>query len=133
MRDVLNLKTKIVGVVSTEAQGAKLSFEAGHLIATSSAQTFADGMAVRVPVEDAFAFYSKGADRIVAVSDNEVAEAIRIYYRATHYVAEGAGAAPLAALIQEIDEMRGKTVGVILCGGNVDAEVFTLVLQGKTP
>ena len=133
VRDVLNLKTKIVGVVSTEAQGAKLSFEAGHLIATPSAQTFADGMAVRVPVEAAFAIYSKGADRIVAVSDNEVAEAMRIYYRTTHNVAEGAGAAPLAALIQEKDKMRGQTVGVILCGGNVDAEVFTLVLQGKTP
>ena len=133
VRDVLNLKTKIVGVVSTEAQGAKLSFEAGHLIATPSAQTFADGMAVRVPVEAAFAIYSKGADRIVAVSDHEVAEAMRIYYRTTHNVAEGAGAAPLAALIQEKDKMRGQTVGVILCGGNVDAEVFTLVLQGKTP
>ncbi|NER00672.1 MAG: threonine dehydratase [Cyanothece sp. SIO2G6] len=133
VRDVLNLKTKIVGVVSTEAQAAKLSFEAGHLIETPSAQTFADGIAVRVPVEAAFAIYSQGADRIVAVSDDEVAEAMRIYYRTTHNVAEGAGAAPLAALIQEEDKMRGKTVGVILCGGNVDADVFTLVLQGKTP
>ncbi|MEM6437034.1 MAG: threonine dehydratase [Cyanobacteria bacterium P01_D01_bin.115] len=133
VRDILKLKTKIVGVVSTEAQGAKLSFEAGHLISTPSAQTFADGMAVRVPVEAAFAIYAKGADRIVAVSDDGVAAAMRIYYRTTHNVAEGAGAAPLAALIQEKDKMQGKTVGVILCGGNVDAEVLTLVLQGKTP
>lgn len=133
VRDVLNLNTKIVGVVSTEAQAAKLSFEAGYLIETHSAQTFADGMAVRVPVEAAFNIYSKGADRIVAVSDDEVADAMRIYYRTTHNVAEGAGAAPLAALIQEKAKMQGKTVGVILCGSNVDAEIFTLVLQGKTP
>jgi threonine dehydratase len=133
VRDVLGLKTKIVGVVSTEAQTAKLSFEAGRLIETNSAQTFADGMAVRVPVREAFEIYSKGADRIVAVSDDEVAEAIRIYYRDTHNVAEGAGAAPLAALMQERDLMRGREVGVILCGGNIDTDKFVTVLQGKTP
>ena len=101
VRDVLGLKTKVVGVVSTEAQTAKLSFESGRLIETNSADTIADGMAVRVPVAEAFAVYAKGADRIVAVSDDEVAEAMRIYYRDTHNLAEGAGAAPLAALLKE--------------------------------
>ncbi len=133
VRDALGLKTKIVGVVSTEAQTAKLSFEAGRLIETNSAQTFADGVAVRVPVQEAFDIYSKGADRIVAVSDDEVAEAIRIYYRCTHNVAEGAGAAPLAALMQERDAMKGREVGVILCGGNIDTDKFVTVLQGNTP
>ena len=133
VRDLLGLETRIVGVVSTEAQAAKLSFEAGRLIETDSAKTFADGMAVRVPVAEAFEIYSKGADRIVAVSDDEVAEAMRIYYRDTHNLAEGAGAAALAALLQERDVMRSKTVGVILCGGNVDAEPFATVLRGDTP
>jgi threonine dehydratase len=132
-RDALGLKTRVVGVVSTEAQSAKLSFESGGLVETKSAKTFADGMAVRVPVREAFDIYSRGVDRILAVADDEVAEAMRIYYRATHNVAEGAGAAPLAALLQERDTMRGKTVGVILSGGNVDADVLSTVLQGGTP
>ena len=133
VRDVLGIDTRIVGVVSTEAQTSRLSFEAGRLIETESARTFADGMAVRVPVQEAFDVYSKGADRIVAVSDDEVAEAMRIYFRDTHNVAEGAGAAPLAALMQEREAMRGGSVGVILCGGNVDADLFVTVLRGDTP
>lgn len=136
VRDVLGLNTKIVGVVSTAAQTAKLSIEAGHLIATNSAATFADGIAVRVPVEEAFHIYSAGVDRMVAVSDEEVAEAMRIYFRDTHNVAEGAGAAPLAALLQERDTVcgrRGKEVAVILSGGNVDADIFATVLNGNTP
>ncbi len=131
VRDALGLKTKIVGVVSTEAQTAKLSFEAGRLIETNSANTLADGMAVRVPVAEAFAIYAEGADRIVAVSDDDIAEAMRIYYRDTHNLAEGAGAAPLAALLKERDKMAGKAAGVILSGGNVDLPVFAGILAGK--
>ncbi|GMR17447.1 MAG: threonine dehydratase [Gammaproteobacteria bacterium] len=133
VRDTLGLKTSIVGVVSTEALAVKLSFEAGRLLETDSANTFADGMAVRVPVREAFDIYAAGADRVVAVSEDDVAEAMRIYYRDTHNVAEGAGAASLAALLQEKNLVRGKTVAVILSGANVDADVFATVLQGKTP
>lgn len=132
-RDALGLSTKVVGVVSDRAQTAKLSVEAGRLIETNSANTFADGMAVRVPVKEAFDVYSKGADRIIAVSDDEVAEAIRLYFTATHNVAEGAGAAPLAGLMQERAQMAGKKVGVILCGGNIDTGWFRTVLDGQTP
>lgn len=132
-RDALGLTTKIVGVVSTQAQTAKLSFEAGRLIETNSADTFADGMAVRVPVAEALEIYGKGADRVVAVTDDEVADAIRVYFTDTHNVAEGAGAAPLAALMQERDGMQGKSVGVILCGGNIDTAKFGAVLAGETP
>ena len=132
-RDALGLSTRIVGVVSTGAMTAKLSFDQGELIPTDAARTFADGIAVRVPVAEAFAIYSKGAERIVAVSDDEIAEAMRIYFSDTHNVAEGAGAAPLAALLQEKERMQGKNVAVILCGGNVDSDVFSSVLQGSTP
>jgi threonine dehydratase len=132
-RDALGLKTKIVGVVSEEAQTAKLSFDAGQLLETESANTFADGMAVRVPVAEAFEIYSKGAERIVTVTDDEVAEAMRLYFRATHNVAEGAGAASLAALMQERDQMRGRKVAVILTGGNVDTDWYSKVLRGETP
>ncbi len=132
-RDALGLRTEVVGVVSTRALTVKLSFESGELTETNSAATFADGIAVRVPVREAFEIYSRGAQRIVEVSDDKIAEAIRIYYRDTHNAAEGAGAASLAALLLEKDKMRGKTVGVILTGGNIDTEDFATVLLGKTP
>ena len=133
VRDILGLKTDVVGVVSTEAPTAKLSAEAGRLIETNSARTIADGMAVRVPVAEALEVYSAGTERIVAVSDEEVAEAMRLYFRLTHNVAEGAGAAPLAALLQERDRMEGKSVGLILSGGNVDTGRFIKVLSGQNP
>jgi len=90
-------------------------------------------MAVRVPVQEAFDIYSRGVDRIVAVSDDEVANAMRLYFSDTHNVAEGAGAASLAALLQEGGTLAGKSVGLILSGGNVDADVFQQVLSGVTP
>jgi len=132
-RDALGLKTRIVGVVSSLAMGAKLSFEQGTVVETDSANTFADGVAVRVPVPEAFEIYAKGADRIVAVSEEEIAEAMRIYYRSIHTVAEGAGAAALAALMQERDTMTGKAVGVILTGGNIDMDKYLTVLGGGVP
>ncbi len=103
------------------------------MVETNSARTFADGMAVRVPVEAALDIYGPGAERIVTVSEEAVAEAIRVYYRDTHNLAEGAGAAPLAALMCEADAMRGREVAVILCGGNIDTEWFLTVMQGGVP
>lgn len=130
-RDALGLSTRVVGVVSTGAQGAKLSFESGKLTETASADTIADGVAVRVPVQEAFDIYSRGADRIVAVSDDEVRAAMRAYYSDTHNVAEGAGATPLAALMQERETMQDREVGVILSGGNVDACEYAAILSGE--
>ncbi|MEM1064763.1 MAG: threonine dehydratase [Pseudomonadota bacterium] len=132
-RDALGLSTRIVGVVSENAQTAKLSVEAGRPVETNDARTFADGMAVRVPVPEAMEIYGRGAERIVTVSDDAVAEAIRIFYADTHNLAEGAGAAPLAALMQERAAMAGRKVAVILCGGNIDRDWFAQVLAGKTP
>lgn len=132
-RDALGHRARVVGVVSTEAQAPKLSFEAGRPVSTATARTFADGLAVRVPVPEALETYRAGADRIVAVSDDEIAEAMRILFADTHNVAEGAGAAPLAALLAERDAMRGRSVAVILCGGNVDTDVCLEVLAGRTP
>lgn len=132
-RDALGLGTRVVGVVSEHAQTAKLSVERGTLTPTESAATFADGMAVRVPVKAAYDIYATGAERIVTVSDDAVAEAIRVYFQDTHNLAEGAGAAPLAALMQERARMQGKEVGVILCGGNIDTDWMRTVLSGGTP
>jgi threonine dehydratase len=123
-RDLLGLSTEIIGVQSTEAPAYALSFAAGRVVTTDSARTRADGMAVRIPDPDALAIIRRGAARIVTVTDAEVAAAIRAYWQDTHNLAEGAGAAPLAALLQERDRMRGRRVGLILCGGNIDLALF---------
>ncbi|TAL54385.1 threonine dehydratase [Pandoraea sp.] len=132
-RRALGLGTEIVGVVSTEAPAAKLSFEAGRAIETQTARTFADGLAVRVPVAEAFDIYARGAARIVAVSDGEIALAMRLLYQGTHNVVEGAGAASLAAAMQEKARNIGRTVGVILTGANIDSAAFARVLDGGIP
>jgi len=132
-RDLLGLKTEIVGVVAAAAPAVALSVEAGRPVPTNSAMTFADGMACREPNADALAIIARGAARIVRVEENEIAQAIRLLWAATHNIAEGAGAAPLAALIREHDRMRGKRVGLVLSGGNIDSDALRSVLGGQTP
>jgi threonine dehydratase len=124
-RDLLGLTTEIVGVQSTEAPSYALSFAAGTVVTTETSNTLADGMATRVPDADALAIIRKGASRILQVSDDEVAAAIRAYWTDTHNLAEGAGAAALAAALQEKPKLRGRRVGVILSGGNIDFDLFT--------
>jgi len=123
-RDLLGLSTEIIGVQSTEAPAYALSFAAGHVVTIPTANTRADGMATRIPDAGALEIIRKGAARIVTVTDDEVAAAMRAYWQDTHNLAEGAGAAPLAALMQERAAMRGKRVGVVLCGGNIDLALF---------
>ncbi len=123
-RDLLGLPTEIVGVQSTGAPAYALSFAAGHVVETNRADTKADGMATRQPDAEALAIIRAGAARVVTVSDDEVAAAIRAYWTDTHNLAEGAGAAPLAALLQEHSLWAGKRAGVVLCGGNIDLALF---------
>src|ERR1700681_3540207 len=123
-RDLLKLTTEIVGVQSTEAPSYALSFAAGTVVTTESSNTLADGMATRVPDADALAIIRKGASRIVQVTDAEIAAAIRAYWTDTHNLAEGAGAAALAAALQDRPRIRGKRVGLILSGGNIDFDLF---------
>lgn len=130
VRDALGLKTKVVGVVSTEAPAYALSFAAGKVVATNSADTMADGMAVRGPDTEALEVILKGADRIVQVSDAEIGTAMRAYYEDTHQLTEGAGAAALAALLQERERLAGQRVGLVLSGGNIDRPVYLRTLAG---
>jgi threonine dehydratase len=122
-RDALGLKTRVVGVVSENAACYALSFQTGRPVETPTANTFADGVAVRVPVPEALEVILSGADRIVQVSDDEVKSAMRDFYRCTHNIAEGAGAAPLAALLQD-KQRKGARFAVILSGGNIDREMY---------
>jgi threonine dehydratase len=133
VRDALGLGTRVVGVVSTEANAYRLSFEAGRVVPTNSCITFADGVAVRTPDAQALAMIARGAERIVEVTDAQIAEAIRILFSDTHTLAEGAGAAALAALIQEREALQGERVAVICSGQNIDAPWMQTILAGGTP
>ncbi|MGO1121124.1 threonine dehydratase [Rhodovibrionaceae bacterium A322] len=128
VRDLLGKKTQVIGVVSEEAQSYKLSFEAKRSIPTNTANTIADGMACRVPDPLALEMILAGAERVVSVSEDEIKSAMRALYQDCHNLAEGAGAAAYAALLQEKDRWQGKKVAVVLSGGNVDLPLFHQVL-----
>jgi len=128
-REALGLRTKIIGVVAENAPAYALSFAAGRVMTTESADTIADGVACRVPLDEAVELINRWAERIVTVSEAEIAAAMRYYFSDTHNVAEGAGAAPLAAALKEREVVKGKKVGLVLSGGNVDRAVFADVLQ----
>ena len=128
-RDALGLKTKVVGVVAENAPAYALSFTQKAAVSTNSADTIADGMACRVPDTAALAIIVAGADRVVTVSEDEIKAAMRHYFTDTHNVAEGAGAAPLAALLHERAHMAGRRVALILSGGNIDLDLYAKVLR----
>jgi len=132
-RDLLGLKTEIIGVSAIQAPASALSFAAGRVVNADSARTFADGIATREPHAAAIDLICRGASRFVQVSEDEIAEAMRIYYDDVHQVAEGAGAAPLAALMQERGRMSHKNVAVVLSGGNIERARFLQVQSGATP
>jgi threonine dehydratase len=133
VRDLLGLRTEVVGVVAEQAPATARSVRAGRVVVTDTANTFIDGVACRVPDADAIAVMCAGAARVVTVSEGDAAEAMRVFFTATHNLAEPASAVALAALLAERAWAAGKRVAVILTGGNVDAGVLVQVLAGDTP
>lgn len=133
VRDLLGLKTEIIGVSAANAPSTARSFAAGHPVTTPTALTFADGIATREPNAQAIDIICRGATRIVEVSEDEIAAAMRIYFDDTHQIAEGAGAAPLAALLQERARMANRKIGLILSGGNIERRRLLQVLGEQTP
>jgi len=131
VRNALGLRTEIVGVVAARAPAYALSFAAGRPVESTVGETIADGMACRVPDPAAIEIILNGAARVVTVEEEEIQAAMRHLFSDTHNVAEGAGAAPLAALLQEKERMQGRRVGLILTGGNVDRDVFARVLAAE--
>lgn len=127
-RDALGLETRIVGVVSAHADAYAQSFSAGRAIDAPVTTLIADGMACRTPEPAALDLISNGVDRIVTVTDAEVAAAMRMMFECTHNVCEGAGAAALAAAVQEAPLIAGQQVAIVATGGNVDADVFANAL-----
>jgi threonine dehydratase len=131
-RNALGLKTEVIGVQAKGAPSYALSFDADRPVSTNAADTFADGLATRVPVAEAVAMINANAARIVTVDDEEILQAQGLLLRTTHNLAEPAGAAPLAALLSERDRMAGKTVGVVITGGNADAANMRLLADRAT-
>jgi threonine dehydratase len=133
VRDLLGLRTEVIGVVAEQAPATALSMAAGHPVTTESAATFVDGVACRIPDDKAISVICAGAARILTVGEDAAAEAMRILYRTTHNMAEPAGALALAGLVQERAWAAGKRVAVVQTGGNADIELLAQVFAGQTP
>src|SRR6185312_628616 len=127
-REALGLRAKIVGVVAKAAPAQALSFASGKVVPHPVSSTVADGVSCSTPVQDALEIMLQYVDHLVEVSEAEIRSAMRAIYEDTHNVAEGAGAMALAAALQERDRLRGKQVGAVLSGGNVDREIFLAVM-----
>jgi threonine dehydratase len=128
-RAYTGVRTKLIGVVSAHATAYMDSFRAKKKLEAPVSTVIADGMACRVPDDASLEIVLREAQDVIAVTDEEVKAAMRLLFKATHNVAEGAGAASLAAAMQQKAQWQGQTLGVTLCGGNVDADVFASVLQ----
>jgi threonine dehydratase len=133
VRDLLGLRTEVIGVVAEQAAATALSVTAGRVVTTDTANTFIDGVACRVPDPDAISVIRAGAARVLAISEDDAAEAMRILFATTHNVAEPAGALALAGLLAERSEVAGQRVAVIQTGGNADTALLLQVLAGHTP
>ncbi len=133
VRDLLGLRTEVIGVVAKAAPATACSMVAGRVVTTETAETFVDGVACRVPDADAIAVICAGAARVLTISEDDAAEAMRVLFTTTHNAAEPAGALAFAGLLEERSWAAGKRVAVIQTGGNVDADMFLRVLAGQTP
>ena len=131
-RDALGLDTRIVGVVSAHASAYAQSFSAGNVVDSPVSTKLSDGMACRTPEPAALELIIRGVDRIIQVTDEEVAAAMRMMFECTHNVCEGAGAAAVAAAYQEKEKIAGQKVAVVATGGNVDRGVFASVLNEES-
>jgi threonine dehydratase len=130
-RNALELQTEVIGVCATGAPAFALSFEAERHITTDIVNTMADGISCRVPDPQALEVVLSGVSKILTVTDEEICAAIRYLFADTHNVAEGAAAAPLAALLQERTRMQGRRVALIQSGGNIDSDLFAATLAGS--
>jgi threonine dehydratase len=132
-RNALNLSTEIVGVTAAACPATALSFRERKLISAPACSLLADGLACSTPNPEALETILAHVARVVEVTDREIAQAMRIYFEDTHNVAEGAGAASLAAAVKEKAALAGKRIGIVLTGGNVDRDLFFTALKGELP
>lgn len=131
-REALKLKTEIVGVVSRAAPAYAESYKAGRVVPHPVQPSIADGMSCRMPVADALETILRAVARVVLVEDEEIKQAVQMLFSDTHNVAEGAGAAALAAAMKERADLKGRRIAVVQSGGNVDSAIFAQTLMGKS-
>jgi threonine dehydratase len=124
----VNPAIRIVGVQAEGAPAVYRSWCEGRRIVTDSVDTFAEGLATREPFEMPLALFPRLVDEIVLVSDAQIVAAIRLLFDSTRQVAEGAGAAAVAAVMTRREEFAGRRVGLILSGGNIATEQFRRIL-----
>lgn len=130
-REALGLKCELIGVASASAPAISTSFEERRLVTHRVSTRIADGLACSTPNAEALEYILAGVERIVLVTDQEIEAAMRIYFTDTHNVAEGAGAAALAAVLQERNKNEGSRIGVVFTGGNVDRDTFARVISSE--
>ena len=128
----VNPAVRVVGVQSEGAPAVYRSWREGRRVVTQKVATFAEGLATREPFEMPLALFPSLVDEIMLVSDEQIAEAIRLLLKTTRQVAEGAGAATVAAAMARRNELAGKNVGLILSGGNITVEQLLRILNGRT-
>jgi threonine dehydratase len=125
----LSPKTRIYGVQAEGAPSLYLSWKEGRIVETTDARTFADGVATRVPAALTFDIIRSGIDEVVLVSDSEIINAIRLLWRTTHNLVEGAGAAATAATVKLRDSLKGQNVVNVLTGGNLDSDSISKIFK----
>jgi threonine dehydratase len=130
VRSGLGSRAQVIGVQAERADAFARSWRTGSRVVGDKADTFAEGMATRVTFDLTFSILKQELDDIVSLSEEELAEGVRLALRTTHNLAEGAGAAPLAAAVKLRDRLVGKKVVCVMSGGNIDRPTLTRILTG---
>lgn len=129
VRRALGSRAEVIGVQAAEADAFAQSWRTGNRIVTQRAHTFAEGMATRVTFDLTFDILRRELDDVVTLSEDDLAEGVRLSLRTTHNLAEGAGAAPLMAVLKHRERFAGKTVVCVMSGGNVDVGTLRRILN----
>jgi threonine dehydratase len=133
VRTWLGSRAKVIGVQAARADAFARSWRTGTRIVGDSADTFAEGMATRVTFDLTFDILKRELDDVVTLTEEELAEGVRLALRTTHNLAEGAGASPLAAAVKLGGQLDGKKVVAVMSGGNLDAKKLKWVLDVREP
>jgi threonine dehydratase len=129
VRSGLGSRAQVIGVQAERADAFARSWKGGVRVVGERADTFAEGMATRVTFDLTFGILQRELDAIVTLSEDELAEGVRLALRATHNLAEGAGAAPLMAAMKLRDQLAGKKVVCVMSGGNIDRATLMRILD----
>jgi threonine dehydratase len=129
VRSALGAPARVIGIQAAAADAFARSYRTGTRVVGDSANTFAEGMATRVTFDLTFHYLAREIADIVLLTEDELAEGVRLALRATHNLAEGAGAASLAAALRLRDELQGKRIVAVMTGGNLDAAKLKMVLE----